>query len=222
MEKAGKWEDEEIEDRVRKGDENKELSADKRDRNIFTSSNVEMSSWWKLKYNMLNFSNGIKCCRCCSKIIIKGPDSSSQSPPWFALKANSNHFNSNDHVNPVRNYRQALRDELKAPKMRFYSERVVFEGYLPMVYKYYFHDCHYSIEQRKGTLNLAFNFFVQVCSRLKSLEQRDLNLLVLSCLMIASKLDEIDNNLPSFSYLIGHYSDSRYILQEISKLSGNS
>jgi hypothetical protein len=137
----------------------------------------------------------------------------------YTLVEDDQKFISNDQVNPIKYYRQALRDEIKAPRMRFYNDRIVFEKHLPLVYKYYFKDWHYSIKQRTGTLNLAFAYFIQICTKLKQLEARDLDMLVITCLLIASKLDEIDDHLPSFEYMLKHYSRSRYRLSEISKFA---
>lgn len=135
----------------------------------------------------------------------------------YTIVDKANQFISNDQANPVKYYRQALRDELKQPKMRSYTGNIVFEEYLPIVYKYYFKDCQHSVQQRKGTLSLALDYFVQVWTKLKRLERRDLNILVISCLLLASKLDEIDKNLPSFGYMIKHYSKSRYRALDVSK-----
>lgn len=44
-------------------------------------------------------------------------------------------------------------------------------------------------------------YFTQALMRLSSLNHMDIDVLVAACLLIASKFDEIDYNLPSFDYL---------------------
>ena len=58
----------------------------------------------------------------------------------YTIVEKANQFISNDQANPVKYYRQALRDELKQPEVRSYTGSIVFEEYLPIVYKYYFKD----------------------------------------------------------------------------------
>ena len=72
-------------------------------------------------------------------------DSEDHDNFWFTLVDKSCKFKSNDLVNPIKYYNQALRDELKAPKMRYYKDRIVFEKELPRVYSYYFKDWQFSI-----------------------------------------------------------------------------
>lgn len=173
---------------------------------------------------MLKFENGVKVCQKCSTVFLvenpqDNPEESSNKKYWHTLVDKNKSFFSNDQVNPIKYYRQAIRDELKAPNMRCYDPAMSFIKYLPIVYRYYFEDCHYGLKQRVNTLNLAFAYFIQVCTKMKHLTENDLDMVVITCLLIASKLDEIDYNLPSFPYLIKHYGKSRHRIRSSSKLN---
>lgn len=87
-----------------------------------------------------------------------------------------------------------LFDEENSQNMRIYNKRYIFEKYLPYVYKFYFDDMQTYGEQRTDTCNLALAYFIQICARVK-IDEKEIAMLVAACILIASKLDEIDNNL---------------------------
>lgn len=97
------------------------------------------------------------------------------------------------------------------PRMRVYNSDVRFQAHLINVYKYYFFDCHHSIQQRYRTIHLAMAYFTQSLMRITDISFRELELLIPTCLLLASKLDEIDYNLPSFDYMVHHMNKSEHM-----------
>ena len=162
----------------------------------------------------MTFENGLKLCKKWSIIRIY-PDilNSTNNESYdlvgiHPLKESGDKFISNDQVNPIKFYRQSLRDEEKSSqKWRVYNPKMPLLKYFHLVYKYYFSECKHMLKQRVGTLNLAFTYFTQICSKIADLDRRDIWLLVVTWLLLASKLDEIDDNLLRFDQAIRHYSD---------------
>ncbi|CAI2362830.1 unnamed protein product [Moneuplotes crassus] len=121
-------------------------------------------------------------------------------------------------INPVEYYKIMLKDEKLKPQMRIFNPNVMFDN-LPDVYCYYFYDCKSVIQQRMQTLHLAMNYYTQCYTKMCMMDTREIELryprichfvraksdiahiLVPACLLLASKFDEIDYNLPSFNYL---------------------
>ena len=104
-----------------------------------------------------------------------------------------------------------LSDEMIQPNFRIYNPKPKFETYFKDIYKYYFLDCHYSIQQRYQTLHLAMSYFTQSIMGLSNINHKNIDLLAATCLLLGSKLDEIDYNLPSFEYILYHMKNSEHM-----------
>lgn len=137
---------------------------------------------------------------------------------WFAKKEIEYKQHVDQDINPVEYYKTMLTDEKLKPQMRVYNPNVMFDN-LPDVYWYYFYDCKSVIQQRMQTLHLAMNYYTQCYTKMWMMDTREIELryprichfvraksdiahiLVPAWLLLASKFDEIDYNLPSFNYL---------------------
>ncbi|CAI2384358.1 unnamed protein product [Moneuplotes crassus] len=165
--------------------------------------------------NIIPCEDHLQVCIQCSTVYVSKLEHSQKSTQLrskynHTVKEKTETFVCDEEINPPKYFRRSLKDEQQAPRMRSYSQRIVFEEHLPSVYMYYFKDCRFSIKQRERICTLAFSYFIQMCVNLKNLEERDLDMLVITCLLLASKLDEIDDHLPSFEYMVSHYNKSSY------------
>ena len=103
-----------------------------------------------------------------------------------------------------------IKDEFKQ-NARFYNKSFSFEKYMPMVYKFMFEDMHKEAKQRIDTLNLAFGFFIQICTKMKNEESDFVNMMI-ACILLASKLDEIDDNLLTSEFILNKFLNSKYTI----------
>ena len=117
----------------------------------------------------------------------------------------------NENINQAVNYRTMLEDEKITPNTRVFNDKARFQTHLINVYKYFFNDWNKSIQQRHQTLHLAIAFFTQVIMRNNRITFQEVELLIPTSLLLASKLDEIDYNLPSFSYIMHHMKNSEHM-----------
>ena len=104
-----------------------------------------------------------------------------------------------------------LKDEKLQTQTRVYNDHARFQIHIINVYKYFFTDCHKSIQQRYSTLHLAISYFTQLLMRIHGLSFQTVEMLIPTCLLLASKLDEIDYNLPSFEYIVQHMKNSEHM-----------
>ena len=157
----------------------------------------------------------IKICKNCSTIHIRWISQSDENQlsniSWYALKENRYKFTINEDINQALNYRTMLEDEKIFPNTRKFNDQAKFQTHLINVYKYFFNDWYKGIQQRHQTLHLAMAFFTQVIMRNNGIRFQDLELLIPTALILASKVDEIDYNLPSFEYILQHMKKSEHM-----------
>ena len=157
----------------------------------------------------------------CSTVMIKYLDKSSCQQGWedfdYSINDTYQKFQSNKELNPIQYYKSVIEDEKICPNMRLYFERFIFESYIPIVHKFYFEDLYYKTKQRISTLDLAFTYFIQASVRLKWLEKRDLVFLIISWVLLASKLDEIDDYLLSYPIVLNCLMKSKNKIKDIGK-----
>lgn len=115
----------------------------------------------------------------------------------------------NGTLNPLSFYRIMLSDEKMHPIMRTFNPNAKYLEHFFDCYSYYFKNCHKTIKQRYQTLHLAIGYFTQWMMKSTQLHHTQIELCVATCLLLASKYDEIDYNLPSFEY-IQHHMKSEY------------
>ena len=117
----------------------------------------------------------------------------------------------NEDINQAVNYRIMIEDEKIYPQTRIFNDHARFQIHLINVYKYFFADCQKSIQQRYRTLHLAIGYFTQLIMKTHGLSFQNVELLIPTWLLLASKLDEIDYNLPSFEYIVQHMKNSEHM-----------
>ena len=187
---------------------------------VYLTKSIFSSYWWLRNYLIVRITDNLKVWKEWSTVFIKQFNylGTQQGSEYYdSIIANDqNKFYSNEEINPIQYFKSALNDESNQPNMRFYFKKFPFEKYIPMVFKFYFEDMHYKAEQRMDTLNLAFGYFTQVWVRLKSLEEWDLIFLMISCLLLASKLDEIDDSLLHYSTVWNYFLNSKNQIENIS------
>ena len=71
-------------------------------------------------------------------------------------------------------------------------------------------------KQRMDTLNLALAYFIQICARIK-IEEKEIAILAAACILIASKLDEIDDNLLTYQDVYSQFLLSKNKFKDLSK-----
>ena len=164
--------------------------------------------------NTIASINNIKLCKYWSTIHLRRIQESITdhitTRSWFALKENSFKNICNGVLNPAWFYRTMLDDEKTSPNMRMYDAHAKHLENFYNVYNYYFIDCHNTINQRIQTLHLAIGYFTQMLMWVSALGKHDVEILAIVCLLMASKLDEIDYNLPSFEYILNHMKKSKF------------
>ena len=111
-----------------------------------------------------------------------------------------------------------LSDEKVAPVMRKYNPDAKYYDHFYAVFNYYFNECSVSIQQRPATIHLAMAYFTQMIM-MDKVHARDIQILIAVCILLASKLDEIDYNLPSFDYILHHMKNSKYLINYSLKFS---
>ena len=149
----------------------------------------------------------------------------------YAKKEIQYKFEVNEAINPVKNYQTMIRDEKAFPNFRFYNPEANFDNILD-VYCYYFYDCKNAVKQRLETLHIAMDLFTQCIMKISTMSYEELDsygcnfaniskdrfgfnyILVSTWLLISSKFNEIDYNLPSFEYL-KHWEKLRHFWQGI-------
>lgn len=127
------------------------------------------------------------------------------------IKENRFKLSVDEDINQAVNYRTMLMDERLHPQARIYNDHARFQIHIINVYKYFFTDCHQSIQQRYQTLHLAIGYFTQLIMKIHGLSFQTVEMLIPTCLLLASKLDEIDYNLPSFEYIAQHMKNSEHM-----------
>ena len=78
------------------------------------------------------------------------------------------------------------------------------------VYKFYFDEIRYNLNQRKQTLYLAMAYFTQTIMRCPCLQKSEIGIIASSALLLASKFDEIDYSLPSIKKIKKQMDNSFY------------
>ena len=169
--------------------------------------------------------NNIKLCKQWSTLHLRRSQESETdhitTRSWFTMKENSFKHICDGILNPAWFYRTMLNDEKMNPSMRMFNANAKHLENFYNVYNYYFIDCHNTIHQRYQTLHLAMGYFTQILMWVSTLEKHDIEILAIVWLLMASKLDEIDYNLPSFDYILNHMKNSKFWINYSLRFSKN-
>lgn len=107
-----------------------------------------------------------------------------------------------------------MQDEANYMKLRVYKPEVRYYEEIGNVYRFIFEDGYYNLQQRTQTCHLAMAYFTQTIMRCPNLKKNEIGVISAAALMVASKFDELDYNLPPASYIckimnnsksVGHY-----------------
>ena len=125
------------------------------------------------------------------------------------MKEPNHCFASIEEVNPAHLYLSIIEDEKRITIFRHFKENATFFVQFPEL-RAYINEAGFDLLQRKTTLHLAQQYLIAVLSKVDFPKSR-LGLVAATCLLLASKYDELDNNVPLFEDVLSTLQDSQHL-----------
>ena len=134
-----------------------------------------------------------------------------QSSRYETIKEPQFCFATTHEINPAHLYLSMLEDEARIPTYRTFNPRATFFNYIPDL-RAFIYEAGTELLQRKSTQHIALQYLVAVLSKVDFPKSR-LGLVAGTCMLLAAKFDELDNNVPLFDDILSAMLDSKHLKQ---------
>ena len=104
-----------------------------------------------------------------------------------------------------------IEDEKRIPTYRAFNPRATFFNFIPDL-RAFIYEAGTDLLQRKSTQHIALQYLIAVLSKVDFPKSR-LGLVAGTCLVLAAKFDELDNNVPLFEDILSSMLDSKNLKQ---------